>query len=157
VPTPENPLATGLRDAGVTVTYLAASTDADGFGVVAPGVQITVRRQAVGTGPTEVVYTFGRSYARAMSGVTPAPAAVIDGNTAASNTSVSGNGDGGSSIRPAVVMPSVEPARVTGTAASRPLALGATARIYPVLVVGAIALIVGTTLLRRTRPQKGAP
>lgn len=155
---PADPFVAGLRDAGVTVTYLASSTDADGAGVVAPGVQISVRRQAVGTGPTEVVYTLGRSYARATSGALPTgastPSFASGATSVASSTS---SGGGVAALGTAASAPSASGFRRVLPVATRSLDAVSTARIYPVLVVGAIGLLVGTTLLRRTRPKRGAP
>lgn len=67
--TPSNPLATALAAAGISVTYIAGSKDADGSGIIAPGLRVTLDRQVpgVGTAPSSISYTFGRSYARGAS------------------------------------------------------------------------------------------
>jgi hypothetical protein len=67
---PDSSVLAPLQQAGVTVTYIGETKDTDGRGVVAPGVAITVSRDAVGTGPTVVTYTFGRAYARAAGDAT---------------------------------------------------------------------------------------
>lgn len=66
VPLGDSPLASALKSAGIGVTYVAASTDPDGRGVVAPAVQVQVHGNVTGTGTTTVTYTFGRAVARAQ-------------------------------------------------------------------------------------------
>jgi len=64
VPLPGNPLLAPLDEAGISVSYVAAVKDADGKGITSPGLRISLTREVTGTGPTEITYTLGRSYAR---------------------------------------------------------------------------------------------
>lgn len=87
---PANPVLAPLAQQGINIDYLAAERDPDGMGVMSPALRITVSREMTGTGPTEVTYTIGRSYARATfraqeassfpgSGGSPTPASVGGG------------------------------------------------------------------------------
>lgn len=66
-PVPDNPVLQPLKEAGIEVSYVKATKDPDGKGVRAPGMKVELTRDAVGTAPTVVTYTFGRAYARAGS------------------------------------------------------------------------------------------
>ncbi len=61
---PGNPALAPLKEAGISVTYIDAVRDPDGNGITSPGLQISLTREVTGTGPTEISYTIGRSYAR---------------------------------------------------------------------------------------------
>jgi len=118
VPLP-NPLGDVLRGAGVGLRYISGSTDSDGKGVNAPGLEVSVRADLntarVGTSPSTVTYTFGRAQARADAtfsaadqsavGFTPPPLAR------------SPDGTPGSSGSTEAIAPSVPSAAAPGDAA----------------------------------------
>jgi hypothetical protein len=85
VPASVNPLAKGLEDAGISLTYASTSKDADGSGVVAPTLAVTVEHpvDGVGTGPAAVTYTFGRAHARATTAAGGGPPLATNDATSA--------------------------------------------------------------------------
>jgi hypothetical protein len=81
---PTASLSQTLAGAGITITYLAPTRDADGHGIVSAGVAITMARQAQGSRPTTATYVLGQSYARAQSGGSIGESSVDPGSDVAS-------------------------------------------------------------------------
>jgi hypothetical protein len=108
VPLP-NPLGDVLASQGITLRYLAAATDADGRGVTAPGLLISVTAplntlpaEPLGTGPSTVTYTFGRSTARATGGlIVAAPGTTTRTTTRAGTSPTTPTGPPGTAPGPA--------------------------------------------------------
>jgi len=160
-PVPANPLAELLTEAGIEVTYVAASTQPDGQGVVAPALRVVVSREAVGTGATVVTYTFGRATASARAAAAAAPASALPAPTAAVPSSPV---PAPAAAGPGLVASPVAPAPATAAPVS-PGAVSTPAddietwpsgavtgfsswSIYLVIVVSAVALLGGSKLLR---------
>jgi hypothetical protein len=179
LPATDNPLAKALTDAGITVTYVAASKDPDGKGIVGPGLAVTVARrvEGVGTGPSSVTYTFGRSYARATgegptgdaaptapdaaatptdTGSAPLPASTAGAPTAGPSAPSAGPAatDAPSSPQEPTASAPVASSSpgATGSqdvvAARTRLANASAASIYPVLVFGAVLLAASFALFK---------
>jgi hypothetical protein len=152
-PLPDNPFVAALQSAGITVDYVAAVNDADGHGVVAPAARVTVTRQTFGTGPSQVEYTFGRVHVRAEA------ASFVDAS-GADATSLVGAGTGdlsgspsaidapSNAAPPAVTMPADGTTLPAARLASGTLIPISAARIYPVLVAAAIAVLLATAMFR---------
>ncbi|MHB8463523.1 MAG: hypothetical protein ACYDH6_18625 [Acidimicrobiales bacterium] len=170
---PSASLSQVLADAGVTVTYLAPTRDADGNGIVSAGVAITMARQAQATQPTTVSYVLGQSYARAQRGVSDTGLSPGTSHTAVLLTPPVGDSSASAAppAAPTTETPAAArdllaaPARpvsgpsVTPTGPAVPATLGLTAfssvDIYLVIIVGAVMLL-GSLLLVRILGVKTA-
>jgi hypothetical protein len=159
-------VAQALASAGITVTYLAPTSDKDGNGIVSPGVAITVARQAYGSQPTTVTYVLGESYDRAQ-GIGGGAASVSIPSSSPSPPA--GSVNAASSRVPVTAALSGAPAASTGSTATPTLsgspASGASSpgsptasvpylaafsseEIYLIVVVGAGVLLVALALVR---------
>lgn len=164
-PLPANPLADILTEAGIEVTYLAASVQPDGHGVVAPALRVVLSREAVGTGATVVTYTFGRATASARAAANDADLSAVPAPTAA----VPASPVPASPAPVPGVIPSGPRAPAPASASAAPAPPGAASAapvvdfewwpsgavtgfsswsIYLVIVVSALALLGGSKLLR---------
>ena len=75
---PANPLSQSLAAAGINVTYISETENADTGQVIAPGLEVQVTRQVqgLGTGPVTSTYVLGQAQAVAMSSGGSAPSAL---------------------------------------------------------------------------------
>jgi hypothetical protein len=178
---PDNSLSQTLKDAGITITYVAPSTSPDGHGVTAPGVLVQVVRDLnQGTGPATISFSFGRAYARA-SEVAPAPIGPVGATTegepgAPAGSSALVSGTESRATPPGDRVPEAAPlgdrlprgSNTSGNGASSdsnasPLAMPAALRvpnsdstaIYLALIVAAAVLMASGALLRMIGVRSG--
>lgn len=160
-PVPANPLADALNEAGLDVSYVAATTQPDGSGVVAPALRVELRREAVGTGATVVTYTFGRATASARAAADALVTAAIPTLPAAAPTSPAPRPAGSA---PALSLPPSAPAGAPAADArgarivppvedvvaspSGAVTGFSSWSIYLVIVLSAMTLLGGSKLLR---------
>jgi hypothetical protein len=154
---PSASLSQVLAGAGITVTYLAPTRDADGNGIVSAGVVITVARQAQATQPTTVSYVLGQSYARAQRGISEAPPSAGSSDATVPLTpAVSASSAPAAppappaalaAPAPSVSGPSVSPSGPAVVAAPR-LTAFSSVDIYLVIIVGAVVLLGSLMLVR---------
>lgn len=155
IPLPANPETDALKAVGITVRYIAASTDPDGQGMVAPGVEVAVAEPIPGgNGTGTVTYTFGRSYAR-VSGTPdagPPPTFAVAPPTAPSSSALSRLGSAPGTA-PATAPPARQQVAGQTRASTAPLpgasiANVSMASVYPALGFGAVVLAAGLGLFR---------
>lgn len=168
---PDNPLASTLKAAGIRVAYVASAKDADGAGITAPALEVTVERQVpgVGTGSSSVTYTFGRAYARASSLVdAEAPTPVV--TSASPPGATSGDVASASATLPATLplapvppppaaalaTPTLAPLDVVAVPGAQANALSlapvpavALGGFYAMLAIGAVLLLAAALVFRR--------
>lgn len=154
-----SPLAQALDQAGISVRHVAATRDADGKGIVAPGLEVTVRRgaQGVTSGDGSVTYTFGRAYARASSAGTSSTDGVVVPDDVGGGPSSTFDGTGPTTggapdlgaPAPLAELPAPVAERGGGSAGRGGLASivnTSSASVYPALVGGAAALVAAFVL-----------
>jgi hypothetical protein len=157
VPASMNPVAKGLQDAGIALSYASTSKDADGSGVVAPALAVTVEHPVagVGTGPAAVTYTFGRAHARATTAAGGEPPLATNDATSVAGpptTSAGRSGPtGGAAATPASggAHPQPAPPRSTVSLAGLALGTGWASHIYLAILVGAGLLSLAVLIFRR--------
>jgi hypothetical protein len=110
-----DPLTRVLATAGIKVTYLAATTDRDGKGIVSAGLSITTAAQGQGSGPTTETYVLGQAHAR---GDVIVPDASASGSSPAASPSSANAGPTG---RAAVSVSAPASSLPGTTSAARPL------------------------------------
>jgi len=174
-PLPTNPLVNALQAAGITVRVIGVDKNQAQGQVLAPSLEVTVRRavSGVGTGPVTTTYTYGRAYARASNvpgGAPGAPAGAGSTNAEISSpasdvpsapSSASGAQPSSSPATPATPSPaplaaSAPPARALAVPTARGRALASvrlanasTASVYPALVIGAVVLAAAWLVFRK--------
>lgn len=170
-----DPFNQELSAAGINLRYLAERSDADGNGIVSPGIAVTLTHQGYGAQPSDITYVLGQSYARAQNS---APGGIAGFGTNQTSTPAGGTvepvvpsassgvqqplGSAEQAATPTLGNPSTTPAATpaapSGTSTQdrpssqqvvRPAAVDVSAlSLYAMVVLGGLAVIATTLLFR---------